>query len=104
MTFERVASLSDFWIGEMMGITVAGRRVLLVNIDGTIRAYEDRCPHLGLPLSDGQLDGARLTCLGHQWEYDVCTGRGINPATVALTELPVIVDEDAVLVDTTASL
>jgi len=99
MTLEHVADLSDFWSGEMRGVLVAGRRVLLVNVEGRIRAYEDRCPHLGLPLSDGQIDGERLVCSGHHWEYDVCTGRGINPATVELTELPVVVREDAVLVD-----
>jgi toluene monooxygenase system ferredoxin subunit len=103
MAFERVADLADFWSGEMLAITVAGRRVLLVNADGHIRAYEDRCPHLGLPLSDGQLDGGRLTCRGHHWQYDVSTGRGINPATVELTDVPVILEGNAVLVDLTAN-
>jgi nitrite reductase/ring-hydroxylating ferredoxin subunit len=69
---------------------------------GLIRAYEDHCPHLGLPLSAGRLDGERLICTGHHWEYDARTGRGINPATVELTELPVIVEKDAVLVDIAA--
>jgi toluene monooxygenase system ferredoxin subunit len=99
MAFQRVTSLTDFWSGEKIGLTLSGKRVLLVNVDGAIYAYEDACPHLGLALSEGELQGARLTCRGHLWEYDASTGRGINPATMHLVPLPVRVERDDVFVD-----
>jgi toluene monooxygenase system ferredoxin subunit len=74
----------QLWIGEMAGVTVDGRAVLLVNVDGTVRAYEDRCCHRNVPLSLGRLTGGRVICWAHEWEYDACTGAGLNPEGVAL--------------------
>ena len=99
MAFQKVATVDDLWSGEMLGRMVAGRKVLLVNLDGTIYAYEDKCAHLGVALSNGRLRGAHLTCRVHQWEYDLCTGRGRNPATACLRAFAVRVDHGDILVD-----
>jgi nitrite reductase/ring-hydroxylating ferredoxin subunit len=74
----------DLWIGQMAGVTVDGRAVLLINVDGTVHAYEDRCCHKAVPLSLGRLERRRLVCWAHEWEYDPCTGAGLNPTGVAL--------------------
>ena len=86
------------WIGEMVGVEVDGRRVLVVNVDGDICAYEDRCLHKSLPLSQGKLVGTRLLCRAHEWQYDARTGQGINPAGVALRRYEVQFDEGEILV------
>jgi toluene monooxygenase system ferredoxin subunit len=99
MSFQKVARLSELWSGEKVGLRVEGKRVLLVNVDGIVYAYEDKCPHLGVALSEGRLDGARLACRAHNWEYDLCAGTGINPATSRLTPVPVRLENDDVLVD-----
>lgn len=97
--FERVAFLRDLWVGDKLGLNIDGRDVLVLNIDGEIHAYENRCPHLGLRLSDGTLCGSRLMCGGHHWEYEGTTGAGINPATVELKRLAVMVENDAIFID-----
>ncbi len=97
--FQPALTVDDLWPGEKVGVTMCGRRLLMVNVDGEVRAYDDRCPHLGLPLSDGTLDGSRLVCRGHLWEYDVKTGAGINPASVRLRSVPVRVEDATILVD-----
>ena len=38
-------NLDDLWEGDMTAVTVDGETVLLVNVDGTVRAYSNRCPH-----------------------------------------------------------
>ncbi len=38
--------------------------------DGVVRAMEDRCPHRGIPLSHGTVDGCNLICLYHGWTFD----------------------------------
>ena len=40
-----------------------------------------------------------LTCAAHQWEYDVCTGEGVNPRGVQLDALPVRIIDGDVFVD-----
>jgi nitrite reductase/ring-hydroxylating ferredoxin subunit len=48
--------------------------VLAVLPDGRVFTAPDRCPHDGRPLSDGFLDGQRLVCSRHGWEFDLATG------------------------------
>jgi|GEM_PF-318788 len=49
-------------------------RIALVNLAGEIFGFEDRCPHLGGPLSRGELRGRTLVCPWHGWMIDVPTG------------------------------
>jgi toluene monooxygenase system ferredoxin subunit len=99
MTFKPALRQDDLWIGEMTSVSIEGRPVLLVNVDGNVCAYEDRCRHLGRPLSDGKLAGNRLICTAHAWEYDACTGRGINPDNMALRRYAVRIAAGEILVD-----
>ena len=89
--------LDDLWEGDMEGVDVAGHPVLLVNLDGEVVAYEDRCPHQGWALHEGDLDGERLTCCRHHWEFDVRTGMGINPSDAALRRHACCVDADGMI-------
>src|SRR5207244_7529471 len=84
MSFQKAATLDDVWSGEKLGLEIGGRPVLLVNVGGAVCAYEDRCRHKGIRLSEGRLDGFVLTCAAHGWTYDARTGRGINPEAVEL--------------------
>ena len=102
MPFKTTLRQDDLWIGEMIGLEVEGRRVLLVNVEGEVCAYEDRCLHRSLPLSLGRLAGNRLVCGAHGWEYDVCTGQGLNPTGVALRRYPVRIADGDILVDVDA--
>lgn len=104
MAFQRAASLDELWSGEAVGVTVEGQNVLLVNHEGTVRAYEDRCRHRSVRLSGGKLDGTTLVCPAHGWSYDVRTGAGVNPEHTQLTTFPVRVEGGLVLVDVHASV
>jgi toluene monooxygenase system ferredoxin subunit len=78
------AALDELRIGEMKGVLLDGRPVLLVRLEDGVRAYADRCSHQGVRLSEGRLEGSRLTCHAHEWLYDAATGCGINPASCSL--------------------
>jgi toluene monooxygenase system ferredoxin subunit len=97
--FRRAADSDGLWDGEMVGVTVAGLRVLLVRVEGHVFAYEDRCVHQAVALSGGRLDGAVITCPAHEWQYDARTGAGINPQGPRLRVLPVRVERGSILVD-----
>jgi toluene monooxygenase system ferredoxin subunit len=99
MSFRRVASLEDLWSGEMLSLQVDGEAILLVNIDDHIYAYADACPHQKSRLSEGSLMGKTLRCARHQWEFDVCTGEGLNPRSACLRVFPVTVESSDILLD-----
>ena len=99
MTFRRVLAEEDLWEGDMSGVAVAGTRVLVVRLAEGVRAYEDRCAHLGVALSEGRLADGVITCRAHEYQYDACTGRGINPASACLRRFPVAIRDGAVWVE-----
>ncbi len=55
--------------------TDGSKRLALVNVAGQVFGFEDRCPHLGGPLSRGELRGRMLVCPWHGWMIDVPTGQ-----------------------------
>jgi Fe-S cluster biogenesis protein NfuA/nitrite reductase/ring-hydroxylating ferredoxin subunit len=76
----------------LRALDVAGDPLVVANLDGTLVAYADRCPACLAPLSEGRLDGDRLTCAsGHA--YDVRrAGRALDEQTAPLTPLPLLPD------------
>jgi toluene monooxygenase system ferredoxin subunit len=99
MGFQKVAKITDLWSGEMMGLEVNGERVLLLNVDNHIYAYADICPHQKSRLSEGTLADKILRCGRHHWEFDVCSGSGVNPQNTCLKVFPIRVDGEDILVD-----
>ena len=99
MPFQKAITLNDLWSGEMTGLVIEGEPVLLVNINGLIRAYADWCPHLRSRLSMGSLEGGALTCATHHWQFDAVTGRGINPKDACLIPIAVRIADGEILVD-----
>lgn len=61
--------------GEMRTIKREGHQ-LVVGRDahGKPFALDNRCPHEGYPLAQGQLKGVSLTCSWHNWKFDVQDG------------------------------
>src|SRR5690606_2783137 len=51
------------------------RVAVLRNDEGQLWAVDDRCPHEGYPLTQGQLRGCTLTCAWHNFKFDLRDGR-----------------------------
>jgi toluene monooxygenase system ferredoxin subunit len=99
--WRRLTALDELWSGEMRAAGVEGQPVLLINLDGRVLAFEDRCAHQGVPLSKGRLAAGVLTCGAHEWQYDAATGRCLNPCGVALKTFPVEVRDGEIWVELT---
>ena len=99
MAYAIAAARKSLWQGEILPVTVMGHRVLLVEVDGDVRAYADACPHLGVPLSTGRFDGKKLACRIHEWTFDMATGAGIIPQAACLQNYPVRIENDWIYVD-----
>jgi toluene monooxygenase system ferredoxin subunit len=99
MGFQKIAKIGDLWSGEMTGLEVNGERILLVNVDNHIYAYADVCPHQKSRLSEGTLTDKILRCARHHWEFDVCSGSGVNPQNSCLTVFPISLNGEDILVD-----
>lgn len=95
------ASTSDLWEGDILDVEVEGEQVLLVHLlDGQVKAFQGMCPHQELLLADGKWDAETsvLLCPGHNWEFDMASGTGLNPAGCRLYEYPVRVSDGEIVV------
>ena len=105
MAFRVVARVSEIPIGRGLCVQVDGIDVGLFRAEGRIYAMENRCPHQGIPLSEGSLEGAVITCRAHGWDFDVRTGhRPTDPDGFPIPCFPVEVDGDDVRIDLAAPL
>jgi toluene monooxygenase system ferredoxin subunit len=95
--WRQTINIDELWEGDMTVVAVAGEAVLLVNVDGQIHAYSNRCPHQASPLDEGDLDGTTLTCAKHMWEFDATTGCGINPASAQLKAFSCKVEDEGTI-------
>lgn len=99
MGFRRVARVAELLSGELRPVVVDGVKVVVVRIADELRAYADRCAHLGVELSKGALAGTVLTCSAHHWQYDALTGCGVNPARACLVRYALEVRDGVIYVD-----
>ncbi len=68
--------------------------------DGTsVRAVDNRCPHMGFPLHRGSVRDGILTCHWHHARFDLCGGGTFDQWADDLRSFPVELREGRVLVD-----
>ena len=93
--------LSDFESGSIVAVTVDGRDIAVVNLDGTCYAVDDTCTHAGASLSEGSVSGCNVVCGWHGAEFDCTTGKLAKfPATIRnLASYPVTVEDGNVYVE-----
>ena len=75
----KVAELQDVPPGHARAFTVEGQTIALFNVEGIYYAIADTCTHDGGPLSDGEIQGTKVTCPWHGAEFDLKTGAVMGP-------------------------
>ncbi len=77
--FIKVAKAEELAPGQGKLIEIDGREIALFNVDGSFYAIDNTCAHVGGPLSEGELEGTRVTCPWHGAVFDVTTGAVLGP-------------------------
>jgi toluene monooxygenase system ferredoxin subunit len=95
--YVELVEADALWDGEMESFDVGDAEVLVVKVDGQIRAYDGICPHQSQSLVEGELDSGVLTCRAHEWQFDVRTGEGVNPKGTCLLRHDVRVTDDGMV-------
>ena len=97
--FIPVAEVAEVPPGRSKVIRVSGKAIALFNVEGAIYAMENRCPHEGGPVGDGEFVGTTITCPSHQWRFDVRTGACSHDASILAKTYDVRIEDGMILVD-----
>jgi 3-phenylpropionate/trans-cinnamate dioxygenase ferredoxin subunit len=79
--------------------TVADKDLAIFNVDGTICAIADTCPHAGGSLGLGKLDGRIVTCPVHGMKFDVTTGCFAGTSDFGVASYPAKVVDGKIVVE-----
>ena len=77
--FVKVATTDELEDEQAKLVEVEGQKIALLRVDGTFYALSDTCTHRGGPLSEGELEGAQVTCPWHGAKFDIRTGAVLGP-------------------------
>lgn len=86
-------SLSELEEGRTVRFSREECDILLVRIDGKVMAFRNQCPHMGMPLDGGLVDGFAMTCPWHGFRFDLTTGECMTAPHVQLEPFPVRVED-----------
>ena len=99
MNFVDVCAVEDVLPNAARAARVGGKDVALFQVEGTIHALENSCPHQGAALTGGKVCGRQVTCPAHGLRFDVTTGAMVAAPTVKAAKFPVKIEGGRVLVD-----
>lgn len=79
-TLELAADVRLPEAGSIIEVTALdGRQVCLARLaGGELAAFEPRCPHRGVPLCHGALEGGLVICLEHFWRWQALGGEPLS--------------------------
>lgn len=75
--YEKIAKTGDVSPGEVRSFVLGSELIAVCNVEGRYYAFRDECTHEAYPLSDGILEGKKITCIHHGAEFDVETGKAL---------------------------
>ncbi len=85
--------------GHRETVQVRGRTVLVLSHDGEIHAVDNRCPHMGFPLSAGTVEDGLLTCHWHHARFELACGDTLDIFADDVQTFPVAIEDGRVYLD-----
>ncbi|MDA0334670.1 MAG: Rieske (2Fe-2S) protein [bacterium] len=74
MVFHELCAAADIAGDVGRPFTIDGNHLAVFRQDEGFYACDNRCPHMGYPLSEGSVRDGVLICHWHHWEFDLKTG------------------------------
>lgn len=98
--YVAVAREDELKPGQMKGVKVDGRRLLLCRTDDGWYCIDELCSHEDYSLYFGCIKGRSIKCSLHGSYFDLATGRPLNePADCPIGTYPLRVEAGQVWVD-----
>jgi nitrite reductase/ring-hydroxylating ferredoxin subunit len=93
-----VGSVEDVTARGCVQVSGGGHGIAVFAQEGRFNAVDNRCPHMGFPLSRGTVHDGLLTCHWHHARFDLEGGGTLDPFADNVRTFPVLVEDGSVYV------
>src|SRR6476659_10943813 len=91
--FIKLASQSELPAeGEAKEFACGDKVICVANVNGVISAIDNVCLHRGGPLGQGTIEGDKLVCPWHGWQFDPKTGAVGHAPDQRITTYPLTIE------------
>ena len=99
MPFVKVSTLDRLEPDSVREVAVNGEFYALCRVGDRVTAMSGTCIHRGGPLGQGNIQGNRVVCPWHAWEFDCATGAYDYDPCLRVATFPVKVEGGEILID-----
>ena len=96
---KKIAQLTDIPEGGSKLVMVDDTPIALFNIKGEIHAWDNRCPHRGASLADGNISESVIQCKYHLWEFDIKSACAVANSDLKVKTFTIVVENGDVFID-----
>jgi nitrite reductase/ring-hydroxylating ferredoxin subunit len=93
-----VGSIQDVQARGCLQVSGGGQNIAVFAHEGRVYAIDNRCPHMGFPLSRGTVHDGLLTCHWHHARFDLEGGGTLDPFADNVRTFPVLIEDGSVYV------
>ena len=98
-SYVPVADLADLREAGRLLATPGNRHVALFHHEGAVYAVDNRCPHMGFPLTEGTVEDGILTCHWHHARFELACGDTFDIWADDVQTFPTAIEDGQVYVD-----
>lgn len=96
----KLASQSDLpACGQAKEFSCGDKVICVANVNGTISAMENVCLHRGGPLGQGTIEGDKVVCPWHGWQWNPKTGEAVHNPAAKVALYPIKIENGDVMIE-----
>ena len=85
--------------GEAKEFSYGEKVICVANVNGVISAIDNVCLHRGGPLGQGTIEGDKLVCPWHGWQWDPKTGQAAHNPAARLSVYTLKIENSDVMIE-----
>jgi nitrite reductase (NADH) small subunit len=85
--------------GEAKEFPCGAKVICVANVNQVISAMDNVCLHRGGPLGQGVIEGNKLVCPWHGWQWDPKTGEAVHSPNLKLKVYPLKMENGEVMIE-----
>jgi len=98
-SYEPVTDIESLREEGRQVVSADSQSVVLFHHDGEVYAVDNRCPHMGFPLSEGSVDEGILTCHWHHARFELSCGDTFDIWADDVQTYPTEIEDGEVYID-----